>query len=219
MVSNRSHFIDFKQSGNNLFRNLNCTFGGDKIKIQIKNPRIAHIVGIKIHIYPYVPKQLNEEAQVFKNTTLTEDFMDQPEIIIKLDVIPEYSYNLSVSFNCQFGSLPGSKNITSKGEIERMINKVGCYARNDFYFMNDTGTQRTFVGSSIECAQLCHTNSSCQLGWRYQISTKKCYFIENVTISVLKPDMDTIKRDDTKGWISGLKSCFTSGRETCIAFN
>ena len=93
-----------------------------------------------------------------------------------------------------------------------MINKVGCYACNDFYFMNDTGTQRRFVSSAIECAELCHTSSSCQLGWRYQISTKKCYFIENVTISVLKPDMDTIKRDDTKGWISGLKSCSTSGK-------
>ena len=91
-----------------------------------------------------------------------------------MDAIPEYSYNLSISYNCQFGSLPGSKNITSKGEIERMINKVGCYARNDFYFMNDTGTRRTFVGSAIECAELCHKDHLCQLGWRYQISTKKC---------------------------------------------
>ena len=163
------------------------------------------------------PKQLKDEAQIFNNITLKKMFNKEKELLVNLDVIPEYSYNISISYYCEFGSLPWSKNITSEGEIERMINKVGCYARNDFYFMNDTGKQRTFVGSAIECAELCHKDSSCQLGWRYQISTKKCYFIENVTISVLKPDMDTIKRDDTAGWISGLKSCSTTDKITyCI---
>ena len=98
-----------------------------------------------------------------------------------------------------------------QGEFGRMMKKSGCYIRNDFYFQNDTAKNGIFLKSAIECANKCH-DSDCEFGWRYQLATKKCVFMQNVTLSKLKPDMEFSTNYQTIGWASGYKSCSQPGK-------
>ena len=49
--------------------------------------------------------------------------------------------------------------MTSKGEFERMMDEVGCYIRNDFYFkasaMLESNSYEIYMMSSIDCANAC----------------------------------------------------------------
>ena len=101
-----------------------------------------------------------------------------------------------------------SDNYTSAGEFERMLKKVGCYIRNGFYYENDTVDVMETKTSAIECAEACFQNSNdCQLGWYYQIASKRCLFMKTANINNLKPNSHLMETDITSGWASGLKSC------------
>lgn len=90
-----------------------------------------------------------------------------------------------------------------------MINKMGCYIRNDFYFLKDKATADNIFNKSseIDCAESCHKDPKCTFGWRYQLASKLCIFMQNVNITDLKPEMPVLKDARTLGWASGLKAC------------
>ena len=115
----------------------------------------------------------------------------------------------------QYGSLTPSKNYTSKGEFERMMEKVGCYIRNDFYFKKDRDEQNTsFISqnTSIDCARACfNAVELCTDGWSFQIATKRCFFLNKIDIDVVRPNVHLISANMTLGWATGRKSCSVPG--------
>ena len=90
--------------------------------------------------------------------------------------------------------------------------------RNNFYFLNDAQKSGNYVQSITQCAELCSDSRQCLSGWRYQLASKLCIFMKNVTnITSLNQDMASFRNDQTWGWASGLKSCFNSGTYSRIS--
>ena len=212
--------LDLTGDGNQISRNSNCDFGGDIIKVFIKRPdNFSNLIpSVQLLVFPYIPNQLTRnEPQYFDNITLVESFNETGIIEFSISVIPEYSYKISGAYHSPVGSLHISRNITLKGEIERMMSKVGCYIRNNFFFQKDNATSNnaSFVTSEIACAESCHKSPSCNFGWRYQLATKLCIFMQNVNITDLKPEMPVSKNSRTLGWASGLKACSEPGKMWC----
>ena len=203
--------------GNLLSRNSSCDFGGDTIKVSIKRP--GHfsdlITSVQLIFFPYIPNQLTRnEPLYFENITLVKSFNETGFVDFSISVIPEYSYKVSGAYHSPVGSLHQSRNITLQGETERMMNKIGCYIRNDFYFIKDNATaDNAFFDkkSEIHCAESCHKAPECTFGWRYQLASKLCIFMHNVIISDLKPEMPVLKNARMLGLASGLKACSEPG--------
>lgn len=105
-----------------------------------------------------------------------------------------------------------------------MMDEVGCYIRNDFYFkasaMLESNSYESYTMSSIDCANACSyavavaavPSSLCSEGWSYQIATKRCYFLNQVNVTILQPNSHLMEKDMTIGWATGLRSCSEPGR-------
>merc|ERR550517_273376 len=76
--------------------------------------------------------------------------------------------------------------------------------------------------SSIDCANACSYAAAvqdaedsqmrvpsrlCSEGWSYQIATKRCYFLNQVNVTILQPNSHLMEKDMTIGWATGLRSC------------
>ena len=219
MLTNQNHILDLDGLASHSMRNANCTFGGDKIVINIQRPENYFISGVELEVQPYIPKQFKNDSQLFKSFNVSKNFDEKDELLIELTVVPEYSYTIKGAFTCFFGSLDSSKVYQFEGEYERLLNKVGCYVKNDFYFVNDTVNENMtrFSKSSFDCSESCLQSSECTVGWSYQISSKQCIFMNNnVTISDLQADVDSGKTDNVIGWASGVKSCSQPGENRYI---
>ena len=90
---------------NHVSRNYDCSFGGDRLTIYVKNPRDPHhfITGIKVTLIPYVPNQDLKRTQYYEKLKYTETFVPSKEGInvTYQDLVPEYSYLVSVAFNTE----------------------------------------------------------------------------------------------------------------------
>ena len=90
---------------NHLSRNSACNFGGDTLTGYVKNPRDPHnlITGIKVILIPYVPNQDLEKTQYYEKMEFTETFVPSKEGINVTypDLVPEYSYLVSIAFNTE----------------------------------------------------------------------------------------------------------------------
>ena len=110
-----------------------------------------------------------------------------------------------------------SKNVISRGEFERMMAKVGCYIRNDFYFeksrsVTDSPDTTSRQNTSIDCAQACfNAGGTCRDGWSFEISTKSCFYLNQIDVSVLRPNYQLQWANMTLGWATGRKSCTLPG--------
>ena len=217
MLTSSLHKLQFEDNENSISRNSNCSYGGNGLNIKIKKHKnmSTQVTGVKLSIIPYIPNQIFDRAQYFDKIEILEDF-NNDEINISLDIMPEYSYLISGAYNSHIGSLSSSRNYSLPGEIERMLQKVGCFIKNDFFYENDTAEVTIDKSSSIECAESCSKSfSQCNFGWSYQLSTKKCMFMRNVSTENFKPSMNSTRNDCTIGWISGLKSCAAPGIRKC----
>ena len=208
-----------EEDGNILERNSDCSGGGDKITVTIQESQSQYIEGFKITLIPYVPDQDFREDQFFEPIEKEEIFDGKnKETKCEIAVNPEFSYLISVAYFTKYGYLSPSKNVTSKGEFEKMMEKhVGCYIQNDFYFKNETIMKtRKLEESSISCATSCYETEECTQGWSYQQATRRCLFISNdistERIDLLQPNSHIMENDRTVGWATGLKACFETGR-------
>ena len=133
LLTENQFILDLYSSDNLVSRNWNSCFGGgDEINIQIKKPSkfSKYITSVRLNIYPYVPNQLaGNQNQNFENITLVKNFEDEDLVKFSIKVVPEYSYNISALYELPMGILEPSQNISLKGEIEKMMTKIGCYIR------------------------------------------------------------------------------------------
>ena len=125
----------------------------------VTNPRDQFIIGIKVTLIPFIPDQDLGNTQYLDGLEFYQDFDPyESGIEVSYSVVPEYSYNVSVAFNTEYGTLNPSDNVTSKGEFERMMDEVGCYIMNDFYFKNsaenEDNSRISSQNTSIDCADI-----------------------------------------------------------------
>ena len=192
-MTNHAYILDLTDKVNSLTRNSECAYGGERITIGIANPGDPEklITGVDISVTPYIPRQDLGENKYFDPITIEEDFDTTTghPLDLSVTVIPEYSYLIRGSFKTRFGSLTPSESISSAGEFERMMDKVGCNIKNDFYFQNNTPVTPSppHQDSSIDCARACYNSSHCIDGWSYQIATGKCQFYDDIPIETLQP--------------------------------
>ena len=159
-----------EENGNTFTRNSNCTFGGDLLTFSIKKPGNIFIIGISLQIFPYIPDQNLGENQNFETIIVNKDFKTLNEVTITIKAVPEYSYTISGSYTTDFGTLSPSRNHSSPGEFERLLQGVGCYIRSDHH--PSPQPPAVFLDqamSAISCADQCHTSSECHHGWAYQV--------------------------------------------------
>ena len=154
-----------------------------------------------------------------KEETFNED--DSIPTTTVVDVNPEFSYLISVSYSTKYGHLSPSKNVTSYGEFEMMMTKrIGCYIQNDFYFKNNIPTAiETNVESALTCSTKCKNSNNCEEGWSFHLATGKCLFIgqdESLKIDVLQPTSHIQETDRTVGWATGLRACYEGLVVSCI---
>ena len=222
MLTKEKYIMNFLDNGNLYNRNSDCISGGDELKFQIKHPdsdqESTYITGVELHLLPYVPGQgFSEADQYLEKINIHKDFDELEDLDISITVFPEYSYLISGSFKTKYGILTPSENFTSQGEFERMMNKVGCNIKNEFYFSEEEKKPETKPeriekhDSSILCATACHLSDICTNGWSYQISTGTCNFYNEIDITLLQPSTQLDESDLTIGWASGLKSCTKPG--------
>ena len=220
-LTSEEYNVNFQKDGNTFERNSDCFAGGDKITVTIGNPQKDFVTGVKIILIPYIPDQDFGRDQLFEPIEKEETFDEYDKTrpsISKIAVNPEFSYLISVAYFTKYGYLSPSKNVTSKGEFEKMMEKhVGCYIQNDFYFKNETIMKtRKLEESSISCATSCYETEECTQGWSYQQATRRCLFISNdistERIDLLQPNSHIMENDRTVGWATGLKACFETGR-------
>ena len=156
---------------------------------------------------------------MLKIRSVREDFKNYDSlggILVRIPVVPEYSYIITGSFFTKIGRLTSSPEVRIPGEFENMMNLVGCFVRNEYLPENLTAKLESanvskFKNTSIECAQYCHDNEDCDQGWSYQISTKKCFFNDFVEIEYLQPGSSILENLRKIGWATGLKSCKIPG--------
>ena len=218
-MKNSLYTLNFDSNGNSIKRNSNCNFGGSTISFQITSPtkistENVHVIGIKVSIIVFVPKQNNGKNEFYDTKVFKKVFDSNNLIQFDVKVQPEYSYLISGNFYTKFGNMKTGKNFSLSGEIERSIKKVGCYMKNDFFFKNLTGQNRyyEYTDSLIECSNLCHFRSDCILGWSYHIVTKKCYFLSKANLTKINPAIFITPEEKSAGWITGLKSCSVPSR-------
>ena len=110
-------------TGNRFHRNSDCYSGGDKITVAINDHDDELITGVKITFYPYIPDQDLGKEQTFQPIVREDEFNRgiQSEIVTQITVNPAVSYRISVMYSTQYGYLSPSKNVTSTGELERMM--------------------------------------------------------------------------------------------------
>lgn len=106
--------------GNRFSRNSDCSSGGDQIMVKINNHPKQMITGVKIVLYPYIPDQDLGNEQTFDPIVKEETFDGEPSET-EISVNPAFSYRISVSYSTKYGYLNPSKNVTSPGEFERMM--------------------------------------------------------------------------------------------------
>ena len=207
------HEFNFDGDENSVLRNSKCTFGGNSLKINISHPNEEHIKAVEIIIIPYIPKQELGLVIYNKNMTIKKHFENQM-LSFEVEVYPEYSYLVSGIYVTDFGNLNSGRNFSSAGEVERLQEKVGCNIKNDFYFKNQHSHNKNFTlqSSLIDCAVACFANSSCLLGWSYQVSTKRCYFLSKGNMTKISLDEHIPETEKQVGWITGLKSCSVPGK-------
>ena len=198
-----------EENGNTYTRNSNCTFGGDLLTFSIKKPGNSFIIGISLQIFSYIPDQNLGENQNFETIIVNKDFKTLNEVTITIKAVPEYSYTISGSYTTDFGTLSPSRNHSSPGEFERLLQGVGCYIRSDHH--PSPQHPAVFLDqamSAISCADQCHTSSECPHGWAYQVATRRCQFLaEDVDTASIRPNYQLEENEATLGWASGLKSC------------
>ena len=171
-----------------------------------------YISGVSVILIPFIPDQSSGQTEYFDKIEMTGRFNQEGELNLDIDISPEFSYLVSGSYESRFGRLKSSRNTSLSGEIERMMKKVGCFIINNQWFEKDEANSVTFENSAIDCAESCSRNQdSCHLGWSYQMGTRKCLFMRNVTEQDFKPNMNTTKTEFNVGWISGHKSCSEPG--------
>ena len=102
-----------------------------------------------------------------------------------------------------------------------MQKMIGCNIENDvFYESSDSNNLQLhqFKDSAIDCAKSCFFNeTSCRLGWNYQIESKKCIFIQRPKIYHLRPTGRNGSIDGSVkavGWAAGFRSCSEPGIHT-----
>ena len=194
--------------------------------IFVTNPREEEIIGIELTLTAFVPNQnlgLDQETTQIKVEEEFANFGGLKGILITIPVSPELSYKIKGSFKTDFGLLTQSKEVVTPGEFEIMMQKVGCYVRND-YVLNTTSSYFGKVDSSIECARSCHKSEECKEGWKYEIGTKQCSFYNNVNIleyeeyKRFQPGALILSIDLKIGWASGHKSCSELGKDYIFQF-
>jgi len=138
---------------------------------------------------------------------VTNQFLSQPtfrkiykktdeEITIE-NIVPEYTYNISISYTTEYGSLTPTI-ITSAGTFDQMEQTVGCKIQRNLMNLNITKDHQQLVKgiTADKCATLCHAEPTCSYGWTFQIATGNCFFN--------KQNSNTTRRD---GWAVGTQSC------------
>ena len=217
LLTEPAYILDLTANQNSQTRNSECAYGGERITIGIAKPGDPQkfITGVDISLTPYIPRQDLGENKYFDPIKLEEDFVEsETGLTLMVTVIPEYSYLIKGSFKTRFGSLTPSESISSSGEFERMMDKVGCNIKYDFYFQNKTpvaASPSDNLDSSIDCARECYKSADCVDGWSYQIATGKCLFYDDIPIETLQPTHKLHEYEYTIGWASGLKSCTEPG--------
>merc|ERR1711874_692944 len=92
-----------------------------------------------------------------------------------------------------------------------MLEYVGCYIQNDFYFKTYPQTNPSYQESSIRCGNSCFKNKDCTRGWSYQQATGTCLFIPDdikmEDLDLLQPNSFIMDTNRTVGWTTGLKAC------------
>ena len=221
LLTEDKYILDMKENENYISRNSDCNRGGDNITIKISNPKdeFNFISGVDIIITPYIPNQILGKPKILTEIKLEEDFENYNEregIKISIPVVPEYSYKISGAYKTRFGRLTTSPEVVVPGEFENMMNKVGCYIRNDFVFQEGKKEYTSKESSSeifnntksaITCAAACHDDAECVDGWSYQIATQKCYFYNHFNLDKLQPSTHIMDNEYSIGWATGLKSC------------
>ena len=216
LLTKEKYILDLQNNNkNNISRNSKNDFGGDRLNVFINNPREEEngIIGVELVLQPYIPDQRQGKAQLLQKKVVREEFKNYESldgILAKLPVVPEYSYIVTGSFFTKIGRLTSSPEVIVPGEFENMMKKVGCYVRNE-YIPKDLSTTFYKFNSSIQCADHCYNNQSCEEGWSYQISTKKCFFNDDVEIELLQPGSSMQENERKIGWATGLKSCKIPG--------
>ena len=128
------------ENGNSFSRrDTTCEFGGKKLEINITHPEtiIAEpgiscdvVTGVDLILRPYVPSQLGRARQYLTPTKRVKaEFVDGKPIRKVVNIVPEYSYEISGSFCTTFGCLTQNEAVDLPGEFELMMKKVGCYIR------------------------------------------------------------------------------------------
>ena len=99
-----------------------------------------------------------------------------------------------------------------------MMQKVGCYVKNEFMLKNSSSKFIGKVKSVLQCAKLCFDSDDCKEGWKFQYGANKCFFYGNLekldqkeylkfkSMSMILP------QDHETGWVSGYKSCLPKGK-------
>ena len=221
LLTEPKYILNMNDNGNYFSRNSDCFSGGDELTIFVTNPREEEIIGIEITLTPFVPNQNLGLDQEFPQIKIEEEFANFGNFNgIKLAVAlsPELSYKIKGSFKTDFGLLSQSDEVVAPGEFENMMQKVGCYVRND-YVLNTTSVYFGKVVSSIKCAKSCLESNECREGWKYEIGTNQCYFYNNLyaleyeEYRKFQPGALILSIDFKIGWASGHKSCSVLGKK------
>ena len=129
--------------------------------------------------------------------------------IIIPNLVPEYTYNVTVSYSTEYGSLTPTT-VVSLGTFDEMRVTVGCVITSNTMKDKITVSNQDMISSisSSQCADLCHMNVTCSYGWTFQLATGNCYFNKAGT-----------NHTEANGWAVGTQSCSSnSGENTQFAF-
>ena len=220
LLTEPKYILNMNDNGNYFSRNSDCFSGGDELTIFVTNPREEEIIGIEITLTPFVPNQNLGLDQEFPQIKIEEEFAtfgNLKGIMLAVALSPELSYKIKWSFKTDFGLLSQSEEVVAPGEFENMMQKVGCYVRND-YVLNTTSVYFGKVVSSIKCAKSCFESKECKEGWKYEIGTNQCYFYNNLyaleyeEYRKFQPGALILSIDFKIGWASGHKSCSVLGK-------
>ena len=96
------------------------------------------------------------------------------------------------------------------------MHEIGCYMRYNYNLrlikVNEEYPNEAHktVDSSVNCADECHHNISCN-SWSFQIATRLCFHFSNANTKMIHPEKNagSLQQSSSEhyGWISGLKAC------------
>jgi len=158
------------------------------ITVEVNNQEAAHNISFVI---ADVSTDAKNEKTVFKepiNQKLSHTTVQIPNLV------PEYTYNVTVAYSTMYGSLTPSKVVTKLGVFDKMEREVGCRVKVNTMNLNIKPLEYNTTASI--CAALCHSMLTCSFGWTFQLSTGSCY-----------SNLDDSNLQEREGWAVGTQSC------------